>query len=152
MGRRREARNLFGRLLPGHSAPCSGNPGVGPTWESNWRPLGSQAGTQSTEPHQPGKRYSFQTVKGKAYCCLERGLEAQDSWEAEAFCFYKTQVPCPKLAPPTAKGRASHWLRAGTLARLPGLKCSRVTLDKRLHLLLCFSICPVVQNSGHSEN
>ena len=25
-----------------------------PDWESNWRPLGSQSGTQSTEPHQPG--------------------------------------------------------------------------------------------------
>ena len=23
-------------------------------WESNWRPFGSQAGTQSTKPHQPG--------------------------------------------------------------------------------------------------
>ena len=28
------------------------NPGV--CWESNWQPFGSQAGTQSTEPHQPG--------------------------------------------------------------------------------------------------
>ena len=24
-----------------------------PKWEWNWRPFGSQAGTQSTEPHQP---------------------------------------------------------------------------------------------------
>ena len=30
------------------------NPGICPDWESNWRPLGFQAGTQSTEPHQPG--------------------------------------------------------------------------------------------------
>ena len=29
------------------------NPGMCPDWELNWRPLGSQAGTQSTEPHQP---------------------------------------------------------------------------------------------------
>ena len=29
------------------------NPGMCPDWESNWRPFGSQAGTQSTEPHQP---------------------------------------------------------------------------------------------------
>ena len=27
-----------------------------PDWESNRRPFGSQAGTQSTEPHQPGLR------------------------------------------------------------------------------------------------
>ena len=26
-----------------------------PDWESNWGPFGSQAGTQSTEPHWPGR-------------------------------------------------------------------------------------------------
>ena len=30
------------------------NPGMCPDWESNWQPFGSQVGTQSTEPHQPG--------------------------------------------------------------------------------------------------
>ena len=30
------------------------NPGMCPDWESNQRPFGSQASTQSTEPHQPG--------------------------------------------------------------------------------------------------
>ena len=30
------------------------NPGMCPDWESNWRPFGSQAGTQSPEPPQPG--------------------------------------------------------------------------------------------------
>ena len=29
------------------------NPGVCPDWESNRLPFGSQAGTRSTEPHQP---------------------------------------------------------------------------------------------------
>ena len=29
------------------------NPGMCPDWESNRRPFASQAGTQSTEPHQP---------------------------------------------------------------------------------------------------
>ena len=24
-------------------------------WESNWQPSGSEGGTQSTEPHQPGQ-------------------------------------------------------------------------------------------------
>ena len=32
----------------------AGNPGICPDWESNQRPFGSQAGTQSTEPRQPG--------------------------------------------------------------------------------------------------
>ena len=39
-------------------APTTGkqacNPGMCPDWESNQQPFGSQAGTQSTEPHQPG--------------------------------------------------------------------------------------------------
>ena len=34
-------------------------PGMSPDWESNWQPFGSQAGTQSTEPHQPGPVASF---------------------------------------------------------------------------------------------
>ena len=29
------------------------NPGMCPDWESNWQSFGSQAGIQSTEPHQP---------------------------------------------------------------------------------------------------
>ena len=29
------------------------NPGMGPVWESNHRPFGSQTGTQSPEPQQP---------------------------------------------------------------------------------------------------
>ena len=32
------------------------NPGMCPDWELNWRPFGLQAGTQSTEPHQPGHK------------------------------------------------------------------------------------------------
>ena len=30
------------------------NPGMCSDWELNWWPFGSQSGTQSTEPHQPG--------------------------------------------------------------------------------------------------
>ena len=30
------------------------NPGTCPDWELNWRPFGSEASAQSTEPHQPG--------------------------------------------------------------------------------------------------
>ena len=30
------------------------NPGMCPHWESTQQPFGPQAGTQSTEPHQPG--------------------------------------------------------------------------------------------------
>ena len=35
------------------------NPGMCPDWESNLQPFGSQAGAQSTEPHQPGLIFIF---------------------------------------------------------------------------------------------
>ena len=35
------------------------NPGLCPDWESNQRPFGLQASTQSTESHQPGQVLSF---------------------------------------------------------------------------------------------
>ena len=35
------------------------NPGMHPDWESNWRPFGLQASTQSTEVHQPGQILNF---------------------------------------------------------------------------------------------
>ena len=48
--------------VSGFHAPSAGdlahNPGMCPDWESNQRLFGSQAGTQSTQPHQPG-RFSF---------------------------------------------------------------------------------------------
>ena len=39
------------------------NPGMCPDWESNRQPLGSQASTQSTEPHQPGEGLKFLKLK-----------------------------------------------------------------------------------------
>ena len=35
------------------------NPGMCPDWESNRRPCGSQAGAQSTQPHQPGLSFDL---------------------------------------------------------------------------------------------
>ena len=36
------------------SGDLAHNLGICPGWESNWQPFSQQAGTQSTEPHQPG--------------------------------------------------------------------------------------------------
>ena len=45
------------------NAPPTGdmahNPGMCPDWELNLQPFGSQAGAQSTEPHQPGLLFIF---------------------------------------------------------------------------------------------
>ena len=40
------------------------NPGMCPDWESNQRPPGLQAGIQSTEPHQPGLCFSWDSHFG----------------------------------------------------------------------------------------
>ena len=40
----------------------TGDPGMCPDWESNWRPFGLQASTQSTEPHQPQQGCLFIVV------------------------------------------------------------------------------------------
>ena len=44
-------------VVASHAPPTGDlahNPGLCPDWESNRQPFGSQAGTQSTEPQQPG--------------------------------------------------------------------------------------------------
>ena len=56
-GKGRRKRGEKYRLVAFYTPPTGDlahNPGMCPDWESNWQPLGSQAGTQSTEPHQPG--------------------------------------------------------------------------------------------------
>ena len=49
-------------VVASHSPPSGDlacNPGMCPDWELNGRPFGSQTGTQSTEPHQPGLEVVF---------------------------------------------------------------------------------------------
>ena len=48
----------------------SRSPGMCPDWALNQPPFDSQAGAQSTEPHQPGLKHNFfkphfETVKSK---------------------------------------------------------------------------------------
>ena len=46
---------MCGCLLRSPTGDLAHNPGMCPDWESNRRPFGLQAGTQSSEPHQPGR-------------------------------------------------------------------------------------------------
>ena len=49
-------------VLASHMPPAGGlacNPGMCPDWESTQGPFVSQAGTQFTEPHQPGLMIPF---------------------------------------------------------------------------------------------
>ena len=71
-GEREEEKHpcvVASRASPAGDLAC--NPGMGPDRESSQQSLGLQAGTQSTEPHQPGLR-----------------LTASD------FCFLSSQLTC----------------------------------------------------------
>ena len=46
-------RNMVASHVP-PTGDLACNPGICPDWEWNQRPLALQAGTQSTETHQPG--------------------------------------------------------------------------------------------------
>ena len=49
-------------VVASHTPPTGDlayNPGRYPDWELNQQPFASQAGTQSTEPHQPGPKSDF---------------------------------------------------------------------------------------------
>ena len=48
-----------------HAGDPAHNPGMCPDWKLNWRPIGSQSGTQSTEPHQPGQHFCFCAQESK---------------------------------------------------------------------------------------
>ena len=56
--RKEKAREKHQCVVASHEPPTGDlahNPGMCPDWESNQRPFGLQAGTQSTEPQQPGQ-------------------------------------------------------------------------------------------------
>ena len=59
LDRRREGEGKKHQCVVASCTPPTGhlacNPGMCPDWELNQQPSGSQAGTQSTEPHQPGE-------------------------------------------------------------------------------------------------
>ena len=57
-GEKREKEAEKHQCVVASQVPTTGdlacNWGMCPDWELNWRPLDSKAGTQSSEPHQPG--------------------------------------------------------------------------------------------------
>ena len=52
------------------------NPGMCPDWELNWRPFGSWAGTQSTEPHQAGVQSYLMPGRGWSGTTLNKVCQA----------------------------------------------------------------------------
>ena len=62
-GREREREGETHQCVAASHTPSTGdlarNPGMCPDWELNLPPFGSQAGAQSTEPHQPGPMTLF---------------------------------------------------------------------------------------------
>ena len=84
------------RCVIASCAPPTGDlahsPGVYPDWESNWRPFGSQAGTQSTEPHQPGghthfgQRIPIEYSQQSTWWCGSQGNTTADMPRVYAGC------------------------------------------------------------------
>ena len=64
-GREREREGENHQCVVASHMPPTGdlahNPGMCPDWESNLRPFGSHASTQSTEPQQPGQIKFFKS-------------------------------------------------------------------------------------------
>ena len=62
-GREGERKGEKHQCVDASRAPPTGDlahsPGVCPDWESKGKPFDSQAGTQSTEPHQPRLKCHF---------------------------------------------------------------------------------------------
>ena len=54
-----EKRQCVAASLVPHTGDLAHTPGMCPDWGSNQRPFGSQAGSQSTEPQQPGLSMDF---------------------------------------------------------------------------------------------
>ena len=69
------------------------NPGMCPEWDSNPPPFGSQAGTQSTEPHQPGLADTIlHRERGPLWILVSQGSRNQSPMDPEApFKFWGNQ-------------------------------------------------------------
>ena len=76
-GRKGEREGAKHQCVVASSMPPTGdlacNTGMCPDWESNWRPFGFQASTQSTESHQPGHHMLFKEkwpIRGWDATCI----------------------------------------------------------------------------------
>ena len=71
-----------------HTGDLACNPGMCPDWESNQQPFGLQAGTQSTEPHQPGLeliliKYQYLPIEREEE--ESRNRERKDGWKEKDY-------------------------------------------------------------------
>ena len=76
------------------------NPGMCPHWESNWQPLGSQAGTQSTEPHQPGLKFTVFNCTVQWHFICSQGFIALATLQFQnIFITQRKTQSCPAVTP-----------------------------------------------------
>ena len=102
------------RTSPTGDLAC--NPGMCPDWGSNLQPFGLQASTQSTEPHQPGRKTHFKDRKteaqrGKAISLKSQAKRTQLYATCPSFNRAYLQLKCvwgaagpPALVPPDSLG------------------------------------------------
>ena len=72
-------RSVASRMPPTH------NPGMCPDWKSNQQTWGLQAGTQSTEPQQPGQKAMIFNVKNLIQSLITTTLHLLKSNQAQLF-------------------------------------------------------------------
>ena len=65
---------MCGCLLHTPTGDLAYNPGMCLDWESNQQPFGSQASTQSTDPHQPGLYAYFNMRTNTMGSCMKAKL------------------------------------------------------------------------------
>ena len=90
-------------VVASHAPPTGDlacNPGICPDWELNQQPFGSQAGAQSTEPHQPRQQifFPFHKYPGLSSASVLLSQEALPTWYAHQFYSLHIQAPhlhCP---------------------------------------------------------
>ena len=69
-GREREREGEKYQCVVASRSPHTGDLACNPGRESNLRPFGLQAGTHSTEPHQPGLPFVFFMAPGTSGPCV----------------------------------------------------------------------------------
>ena len=96
-GREGEGKGEKHQCVVASHAPTTGdlacNPGMCPDWELNQRPFGSQAGAQSTEPHQPGSSFVSEIKFSYVVASWDRG---SDTVLLPGVCPMRVERPAPR--------------------------------------------------------
>ena len=140
-GERGREISMCGSLPPIPYGGLAHSPGMGPDWKLNQQPFGSQAGAQSTEPHQPREyRWALSflcldcssPLKGT---CSPSHLQAFPGYSVCNRCYSAHLIYTPNTYEPA---------RAHSLSFFPGLFSplvfTTIITTNFVYLLLVFTV------------